>query len=44
VAILATLLAFFLPGWPARYTSPSEAATPAPAGREVAAGPPVPTH
>ncbi len=44
VALLATLLAFFLPGWPARYTSPSEAATPAPAGREVAAGPPVPTH
>jgi DHA2 family multidrug resistance protein len=44
VAVAATLLALFLPGWPAPYTSPSEAAAQAPAGRETAAGPPVPTH
>jgi DHA2 family multidrug resistance protein len=44
VAILATLLALFLPGWPARYTTPAEAAAQASAGREVVAGPPVPTH
>lgn len=44
VAILATLLALFLPGWPARYTSSSEEAAQAPAGREAPAGPPVPTH
>jgi DHA2 family multidrug resistance protein len=44
VAVLATLLALFLPGWPAAYTSPSEAAAQAPAGREAPTGPPVPTH
>jgi EmrB/QacA subfamily drug resistance transporter len=43
VAVLATLLALFLPGWPAPYTSPSEEAAKQPAGaaRDRA---PVPSH